>query len=241
MATIEQIQACRNRWLDAVSSGKPVGALVDDTLCGCRDAVVYLGRQLTNLSYPVSAFLLPSPANLDERVARTESQTGVPIPKLIHEFWRIVGGITFVDLRRYKHVAFWDDLAITGAHQFSDGVYVDACDDDWLTFTTEDFSGYAEDDDEQSFLYSLAPDGYHKDDISGGPPYAVGCGSDWTPAWENFSWSGYRRPDTAVPDPTDFVSYLRTAILECAGFPGFFGHAKFEGFRQDMVRGLKAF
>ncbi|MHB8900970.1 MAG: hypothetical protein ACYC6Y_19660 [Thermoguttaceae bacterium] len=241
MATIEEIQACRKRWLTAVASGKPAGALVEDTLGGCREAVAYLGRQLTSLSYPVSGFLLPSPGDLDERVARTESRTGVRIPTLIHEFWRIVGGIAFVDLRQYKHVAFWDDLAITGTHQFSDGVYVDACDDDWFAFTVEDFSGYAENDDEQSFLYTLAPDGYHKDDISGGPPYSVGCGSDWAPAWENFSWSGYRRPDTAVPDPTDFVSYLRTALLECAGFPGFFGHAKFEDIRQDMVRSLKAF
>jgi len=241
MASIEQILVCRQRWLDAVSSGQPVAALVEDTLSGCRDAVVCLGRQLTDLGYPVSTILLPSPANLDERVARIEAQTGVPVPKLIHQFWRIVGGISLVDLRQYKHVAFWDDLAIHGAHQFCDGVYVDVCDDDWLTYTAEDFSNYAEDEDEQSFLYSLAPDGYHKDDISGGPPYALGRGSDWAPTWENFTWSGYRRPDTAVPDPTDFVSYLRTALLECAGFPAFFGHPKFEGIRQDMVRELKVF
>jgi hypothetical protein len=82
-----------------------------------------------------------------------------PLPKIIREFWRIVGGIALVDLSEYKHVAFWDDLAINGALQFCDGVYVDACDDNWFTYTAEDFSNYAEDDDEQSFLYSLAPDG----------------------------------------------------------------------------------
>jgi hypothetical protein len=240
MASISQIRVCRQRWLDAVSSGPPGAALVEDTLVGCRGAVACLGQQLIDLGYPVSTVLLPSPANLDERVARIEAQTGVPVPKLIHEFWRIVGGISLVDLREYKHVAFWDDLAINGAHQFCDGVHVDACDDDWLAYTADDFTNYAEDGDEQSFLYSLAPDGYHKDDISGGPPYALGR-SDWAPTWENFTWSGYRRPDTAVPDPMDFISYLRTAILECADFPGLFGQPNFESIREVLVRELTAF
>ncbi len=200
-----------------------------------------LGSHLIDLGYPLSTFLLPRADDLDERMARIEVRTGVPIPKIIREFWRIVGGIALVDLRQYRHVAFWDGLAINGARQFSDGVYVDAFDDSWFAYTAEDFSNFAEHDDKESFLYSLAPDGYHKDDISGGLPYAVGRGSDWGPTWENFTWSGYRRPDTAVPDPTDFVSYLRTAILECAGFPGFFGNPKFEGIRQDVLRKLEAF
>jgi hypothetical protein len=241
MASIEDILICRERWLGAVSSGQGVVALVEDTLRGCREAVTCLGSQLMDLGYPVRTFLRHCPTDLDERVARIEAQTGVPVPKLIHEFWQIVGGIALVDLKEYKHVAFWDDLGINGAHQFCDGVYIDACDDDWLEFTADDFSNYADDGDEASFLYSLAPDGFHKDDISGGPPYAVGRGSDWAPTWENFDWSGYRRPVSAVSDPQDLVSYLRTAILECAGFPGLFGHPKFEGIRQDMVRELEAF
>ena len=111
----------------------------------------------------------------------------------------------------------------------------------WFEYTVDDFSNYADDGDEASFLYTLAPDGYHKDDISGGPPYAVGRGSDWAPKWENFNWSGYRRPDTAVPDPPDFVSYLRTAVLECGGFPGFFGHHRFEAIRRDLVLDMRPF
>ncbi len=194
-----------------------------------------------DLGYPVTKFLLSCPADLDERVARIEAQTSVPVPQLIYEFWRIVGGIALVDLRQYTHVAFWDDLGIKGANEFCDGVYVDACDDDWLEYTVDDYSNYADGSEEASFLYTLAPDGYHKDDISGGPPYAVGSGPGWAPTWENFDWSGYRRPDTAVPGPPDFVSYLRTAILECAGFPGFFGHPRFEGIRQDILRHLEAF
>jgi hypothetical protein len=241
MASTEQILACRDRWLDAVTSGQPVAALVENTFEGCREAVAQLGSQLVDLGYPSRTFLLPCPAGLEKRLARIERHTSVSLPKLIRVFWRIVGGIALVDLKQHRHVAFWDDLAINGAHEFCDGVYVDACDDDWLAYTTEDFTDYAEDRDEESFRYTLAPDGYLKDGISGGPPYALGRGSDWAPTWENFDWAGYRRPDTAVADPPDFVSYLRTALLECAGFPGFLGHQKFEAIRQDLIRDLRPF
>ena len=88
---------------------------------------------------------------------------------------------------------------------------MDVVEDDWLTYTTADFDHYAEDDDERSFMFSMAPDGYHKDDISGGLPYALGRGSDWAPMWENFRWAGYHRPVTAVPDPSDFLRrYFKT-------------------------------
>jgi hypothetical protein len=241
MAKLEQILVCRRRWLEAVSSGAPGEALVEDTLGGCREAVLCLGRRLTDLGYPVRSILRPIPADLDARVARLEGLTGVPVPRVLHQFWRMVGGISFVDLKQYKHVAFWDGLAIRGAHQFCDGVHVDACDADWLSFIAEEVESRTGELDEPPLVYSLAPDGYHKDDISGGLPYAIGSGSDWAPTWENFTWSGYRRPDSAVSDPTDFVSYLRTAILECAGFPGLFGHPKFEGIRQDLVHDLPVF
>lgn len=94
MASIEQILGCRKRWLDAVSSGQPPAALVDTTLRGCREAVAQLGSQLTDLAYPVNTFLLTGPPNLDERVGRIEGHTGVPVPKIVREFWRIVCGLS---------------------------------------------------------------------------------------------------------------------------------------------------
>jgi hypothetical protein len=240
MASTEQILVCRDRWLGALASGS-VAALAHATFEACRESVAQLGSQLAGLGYPLQTFLRPCPADLFERIEQVESHTGVRLPEVIPEFWRIVGGIGLVDLRHYTHVAFWEGLGITPAHGFSDGVYVDACDDDWLTYTVEDFDNYADDHDEQSFMYTLAPDGYHKDDISGGPPYAIGRGSDWAPTWENFHWAGHRRPETATADPPDFVSYLRTAILECAGFPGFFGDREFEAIRRNLVRDLQPF
>src|SRR5262245_50198023 len=224
MSSTREILAYRDRWLAATSSDAPSAGLVEATLIACREAVEQLGSRLIVLGYPWQRFLVPSPPDIEVRIARIESRIAVPIPEVIREFWRLVGGIALVDVQNYAHVEFWDSLGIQGAWGYCDGVYVDACDDNWVAYTIEDFEIHAEErddpEDEDLFLYALAPDGYHKDDISGGPPYALGRGNNWAPTWENFNWAGYRRPETALADPPDFISYLRTAILECAGFPG---------------------
>jgi hypothetical protein len=91
-----------------------------------------------------------------------------------------------------------------------------------------------------SFVLTLAPDGYHKDNISGGA-YGVRLGSGWLAQWEDFAWGGPTRPESAPTDPCDFLGYLRTAILECAGFPGLLGVPGFEAIRQVLLRGLPRF
>lgn len=241
MALIPEILACRDRWLVSLASGESIPELARNTIVACRDAVAQLGSQLVAIGYPVCEFIRPSPAHLKSRIARVEEHTGMPLPKIMREFWQTVGGVSFVELRKYQHVTFWDGLGISGPHGFCDGVYVDSCDDDWAEYTIDDFNNYTEDGEDDTFRFTLAPDGYHKDDISGGPPYALGCESDWAPTLENFCWSGYRRPETAISDPTDFVSYLRTSILECAGFPGLLGHPGFEEIRRKLVCELRPF
>ena len=37
------------------------------------------------------------------------------------------------------------------------------------------------------------------------------------------------------------MSYLRTALLECGGFPGLFGSAEFEPIRLQLTRDLPIF
>ncbi len=72
-------------------------------------------------------------------------------------------------------------------------------------------------------------------------PYTIGNSSEWTPEWENFEWSGLHAPVTAPVGKLDFVSYLRTSILECGGFPGFFGNPAFESIRQEFTRDMDPF
>lgn len=241
MATVQQIAAQRDLWLAADPEDEALAEAVSTALLGCRRVVKQLEEGLRALGYPVQTFLRPSPAALGPKLAELETRTGIAIPRVVREFWRVVGGVSLVDLEHYQHDAFWSERGITGPHGFCDGFHVDACNADWLAYTLEDYESYAEEEDLPSFRYSLSPDGYHKDDISGGPPYAVGRNSVWRPTWENFSWPGYQRPQTAAPDPTDFLSYVRTALLECAGFPGLLGHPGFEPLRLSLVQGLETF
>jgi hypothetical protein len=46
---------------------------------------------------------------------------------------------------------------------------------------------------------------------------------------------------SAPEGPPTFVEYLRTSILECAGFPGFFGVPEFEPVRLELLDGLPYF
>lgn len=241
MASISEVVRCRNRWLETLASGESVSGLVRDICVTCREAVTQLGYRLIEIGYPKCQFIRAIPNDLESRIARIEQHTGTPLPMVMREFWRVVGGISLIDLDNYQHVSFWDDMEITGRHGFCDGVYVDACDEAWAAFTVNDFSDRLEEGEEDSFRFALAPDGYHKDDISGGAPYELGRNSDWGPIWENFVWAGFRRPETATTGPMDFVSYLRTAILECAGFPGLFGHPRFEELRQKLASDLPPF
>lgn len=241
MATIDEIQLCQNRWMTAVQTGNSLESLAQESLIGCRLAVEKLGVSLVELGYPVLPFVRPARNKFESKLSKVERVTGVRVPAILRAFWSTTGGISLVDLDEYKHVEFWDEAGITGRHSYCDGVYVDECTKSWIDYVLDEFECLSEDEEQAEFRYSFAPDGYHKDDISGGDPYCLGLHSDWAPAVENFEWSGRSRPITAVAGPPDFVSYLRTAILECGGFPGLFGHPKFEPIRQKLVTDLPAF
>lgn len=241
MASVELIIKHRNLWLERINSGSRIEKLVATSLAGCREAVDELSSRLEQLGYPAVSMKRPSVKGLDKRIAAIEKMTSVPVPSVVREFWREVGGISLIDVNDYAHVAFWDDAGVKGKKGFCDGLHVDYCDDEWKDYTIDDFEMYSEDENESSFLYSLAPDGYHKDDISGGSPYSVGRNSEWLPTWENFEWSGYHPPKTCASNKPDFMSYLRTSILECGGFPGLLGHSEFEPIRIKLTRGLHPF
>jgi hypothetical protein len=155
----------------------------------------------------------------------------------------MVGGVSFVDLAEYAHVTFWRERGIVGPDGYCDGLHVDSCDNDWLTFALEDFpdmAGATDPVSAQPYLLSLSPDGYHKDNISGGDPYGMLVQGDWLAPLENFSWTGPRRPLSAS-DRCDLLSYLRTTVLECAGFPALFGVESFEPIRKRLLGGIEVF
>lgn len=238
----EAVQDAARRWLalDAVTRAE-VGPEVIDT---CGDALRELVARLRGLGYPVDPMLVTSD-DVDAAVEELEGASGVAVPLPLVEVWRRIGDISLVDLGRYRHMAFWEERVGADARTFAcDGLVVEGpCEDEsWIGYAIDELEGLAEAGEPPAF--PLAPDHLHKDNTSGGDPYGLVPGGDdpWMPVLCGFDWCGPAVPSSALAGATpDFVSYLRTAVLECGGFPGLFGSAGFEPIRRELTEGLPVF
>jgi hypothetical protein len=160
------------------------------------------------------------------------------------EFWERIGGISFIDLENYRHTDFWEEHQIIPPSGYTDGLHIYACNDEWTCSMCSEFADWKENQSQgesEDFLFTLSPDGYHKDNISGGAPYGVFADSNWKPVWRYFEWSGPLHPVTAILDPPDFLAYLRTTVLECAGFPGLLGVPAFERIKPGLLQNVPLF
>jgi hypothetical protein len=244
MIDIEKILEKQRAWQAASTEDEAgIKAMALESLSKCADSIAILSENLRKIGYAwVSSE--PMPANeLERNISIIETKTALSIPKILVAFWETVGGISFVDLERYRHVRFWHKHKITAPQGFADGLHVDACDHEWASFICQDYEDWQDEQqgEEKEFLLSLSPDGYHKDDISGGNPYGVFAESTWKPIWQYFKWSGAVKPVTAIVGPPDFLSYLRTTVLECAGFPGLLGIPAFESLRSKLLEDVPLF
>ena len=245
MTEIEKILEKQRAWQAASTDDEAViRAMALESLSKCADAIAILSQNLRKIGY-VWVSSEPVPANeLESNIRMIEAQTGLAIPKILVAFWNMVGGVSFVDLGKYRHVRFWDQYKITAPQGFADGLHVYACSRGWASYTCQEYEDWQNDhqqDEAEPFLFELSPDGYHKDNISGGESYGVFADPAWKPIWQNFEWSGVVRPMTALADPPDFLSYLRTALLECAGFPGLLGTPAFDRLRGQLLEGVPLF
>ncbi len=241
MIPASEIRHRHLEWQRATKAGDTSARrAIRDALQGCAEALQRIAEGLKQLRYPVEDMLTPCPAELDELVEETQGRTGRQLPPVLVEFWRTVGGVALVDLDGYAHVDFWEERGVSA--EYCDGLLVEACTHDWVEYIVgehEQLEADAEFREPDSFIFLLSPDGYHKDDISGGLPYGLRPGSSWQPTWENFHWA--TRPASAGSGAVDFMGYLRTAVLECAGFPGLLGDASFEPVRQALLKDVKGF
>jgi hypothetical protein len=245
MITIDEVLKKQQDWQALPTDDESVvGVFALESLSKCSEAMAVLSENLKNIGYVwVYSERIPDQV-IKKNVRLIETETGFSIPRVLVSFWRLVGGISLVDLRNYRHVDFWKDNGISTKYGFTDGLHVDACTDEWASFICDDYldwKEFAAPDESEDFLLSLSPDGYHKDKISGGAPYGVLSGSTWKPIWQNFEWSGVVRPVTALAGPPDFLSYLRTTILECAGFPALLGVPAFDSMKEKILRGVPVF
>jgi hypothetical protein len=105
----------------------------------------------------------------------------------------------------------------------------------------DDFEERAANPDDGTPMLEFSPDDFHKDSVSGGAPYSVEYLEGWVAPVHDFAWNGPVRPRSASTGAPGFLAYLRTALLECGGFPGYFGHAEYEPIRIELLRDVKLF
>lgn len=240
MATIDAVVEARDRWLALDPSARAAEGA--DRVSVAAEAVGMLVARLAAWDYPVDPMLEPCP-DVDGAVAELE-EAGPRVPPALVEIWRRIGAIRLVDLDRYRHMAFWDDrLGPELADLACDGVVVEGpSSEDWLGYALDTLYELSEYGEEPAFV--LSPDDLHKDNTSGGGPYLVlpDEADPWMAPLQDFGWGGRSRPRSAPEGSRpDLVSYLRTAVLECGGFPGYSGATAFEPHRLELTEGLPVF
>lgn len=142
----------------------------------------------------------PPSKNIAPKLARLERLAG-PVPLSLRAWYEVVGEVYL------GGIAPWLDTDV-----LPDPLVVNSIDvalysvKDWH----EEWHGVPLEErpaDEPCQAW-IAPDEYHKEDISGGPPYSIALPNAAADARVEFEWHNL-----------DFVPYLREAF-SCGGFPG---------------------
>jgi hypothetical protein len=118
-----------------------------------------------------------------------------PIPLSLRKFWEVVGTVSLIGRGREGWPLYSDPLFVE-----SPGYAVSQ-----FRQLTEEEAGELLD----PFFCCLAPDVFHKDNISGGSEYGIALPNAGIDALFRNEWR-----------EIGFVPYLRVAILEWGGFPG---------------------
>ena len=169
---------------------------------------------------PDLAELRTRPSAEDEVVfAQIAKTSGGPVPPTLLAFWKVVGGINFV--WDYEGGESVPDLGVDLPMDEMDPLCVDSARgitdlfEEW-----EEQKGHSD-----TFRIDLAPDHWHKANVSGGSPYAV-----------LVPFLGADPIFTDERHALPFLDYLRLAF-KWAGFPGLEDHAE----RGDVQRFVAKF
>lgn len=184
-------------------------AVTKETMTRVRENIIELIKRLNSLGYDFGVYppgrirvdgykepLNPPEPTIHNKILEYESTEGIgSIPLSLKVFWEVVG-----------------DVDLTGHHpripKFSDPLIVypvetiEASYPEWRYATDEG------DEEAGNFLIPLAPDCYHKDNVSGGAPYGI-----YVP---NYAIDGVLVNER---HQTTFVNYLRICF-RYGGFPG---------------------
>jgi hypothetical protein len=155
--------------------------------------------------------LVPPPPDIKSKIEKVETLVGGPIPISLSIFWRVVGSVDFIGY--HPSWPEYSDPLVVYPTEAVDSEY-----DDWIAACDEDGLEQV-----GPFAIPLAPDVYHKDNVSGGAPYSIVVPN--------------RAIDATFEDEfheTTFVDYLRIAF-GCWGFPGLRSLPKEA---KDLTKGL---
>jgi len=156
--------------------------------------------------------LVPPSESTRSDCAELQTQVGL-LPLSLEAFWQEVGMVDFVGMHPSWPRGLDPLVVYAPEAAISD---------------LESVEGQEE--DSEPFEASLAPDDLHKDNISGGSPYAVALPD----ASADFIFRNERHRLL-------FVAYLRLAILRWGGFPGLDGQNVLFEPLDDLIAGLEQF
>ena len=154
----------------------------------------YLGQPH---SFQSTAALVRPDANVRRDLEDLERSAG-PLPLSLRGFWDVVGSVSLIG------------RTPNGWPEYSDALHVDS-----PSVGLAEFHEWYADIEmreraaHEGLLCSIAPDVYHRDNVSGGAPYAIELPNPGADALVFGEWHHVR-----------FVPYLRIAILDWGGFPG---------------------
>ena len=138
---------------------------------------------------------VPPPADARDGIAQLEELAGGAIPLSLRAFFEVVGEVNL----NGDHPA----LAPKDSNIAPDPLMVCGIEEAIAMIESSDR------DDDEPVLLEFAPDALHKANVSGGGPYAIALPNPVADA----------RVEDA-PQDVPFVDYLRIAILQWGGFPG---------------------
>jgi hypothetical protein len=200
---LERYQAGEHEqvWAELLSLGDKVReatvlpdavAVVRETMRRCRENIERLFSRLRIMGYefkfPDEAFV-PPVESVFEQIAAIEDHVG-PIPLSLCAWYEVVGSVNFMGSHpqwRGHHV-YPDPLVVSPSN------YILAYDEEnWYR---------------ERYSLEIAPDYYHKENVSGGPPYTISLPNAAIDAPLEYEWH-----------ETTFVNYLRLSF-QWGGFPG---------------------
>lgn len=187
-------------------------AVAHETMYRVRTNIERLVAHLNGLGYqfafPQRVFVLPRP-DIQTQIATFERMIG-SLPLSLRAWYEIVGSVCLMG--SYPSLATYSDQ-VSG---FAPNRYVDPLVVFPLEAAFEEYEdwkgiGRIGDDDEdeaEPFVIPLAPDDYHKENVSGGSPYGIAVPTMAIDAKLQDEWHN-----------TTFVNYLRICF-RWGGFPG---------------------